>query len=65
MDDFITEPSSASEMDPLREINTIGSKKEAKIMDKLKSMSFAELIEGLDVADDCAYWFQFGVGGPA
>lgn len=65
MDDFITDASSASEMDPLREINTTGNEKEAKIMDKLRSMPFAELIEGLDVADDCAYWFQFGVGGPA
>jgi hypothetical protein len=65
MDDFITEPSSASEMDPLREINTTGYTKETKIMDKLKAMTFVELIEGLDVADDCAYWFQFGIGGPA
>lgn len=65
MDDFITEPSSASEMDPLREINTISAEKETKIMDRLRSMPFRDLIEGLDVADDCAYWFQFGVGGPA
>lgn len=65
MDDFITEPSSASEMDPLREINTISDKQESSTMDKIKFMSFRELSDALDVADDCAYWFQFGVGGPA
>lgn len=65
MEDFITEASLLSEMDSIREINTISTEKEAKIMDKLKSMPFVELIERLDVADDCAYWFQFGVGGPA
>jgi hypothetical protein len=65
MDDFITDASSLSEMDPLREINAIGAKKESNTMDQLRSMEFRELIEGLDVADDCAYWFQFGVGGPA
>ena len=65
MDDFITDASAASEMDPLREINTISDKQETSIMDHIKSMSFRELSEALDVADDCAYWFHFGVGGPA
>ncbi len=63
MDDFITGVSSASEMDPLREIEHMNPiNNETK--DLIESLSFSELIDRLSVADDCAYWFQFGVGGP-
>jgi hypothetical protein len=64
MDDFITGVSSASEMDPLREIGTKSSiNQETKEL--IESLSFSELIDRMSTFDDCAYWFQFGVGGPA
>lgn len=64
MDEFITEASSSSEMDPLREIKAMNAIND-ETKDLIESLSFSELIDRLSAADDCAYWFQFGVGGPA